>query len=76
MELKKLVEQLNKITEEEFVSKKPTEEDYDDLYSAKNALNKFEWMVDTQEEADILIKAQELIEKYFKRWKEEYPEFL
>ena len=76
MEIKKLVEQLNKINEGEFQPpKKPTEDDLDDLDVSRFALNRMEWLVDTQEEANVLIEAQKLIDKYFKRWKEEYPEF-
>lgn len=76
MEIKKLVEQLNKINEEKFQPpKKPTEDDLDDLDVSRFALNRMEWLVDTQEEANVLIEAQKLIDKYFKRWKEEYPEF-
>lgn len=76
MEIKKLVEQLNKITEEKFQPpKKPTEDDLDDLDVSRFALNRMEWLVDTQEEANVLIEAQKLIDKYFRRWKEEYPEF-
>ena len=76
MEIKKLVEQLNKINEGEFqLPKKPTEDDLDDLDVSRFALNRMEWLVDTQEEANVLIEAQKLIDKYFKRWKEEYPEF-
>lgn len=76
MEIKKLVEQLNKINEEKFQApKKPTEDDLDDLDVSRFALNRMEWLVDTQEEANVLIEAQKLIDKYFRRWKEEYPEF-
>lgn len=76
MEIKKLVEQLNKINEEKFQPpKKPTEDDLDDLDVSRFALNRMEWLVDTQEEANVLIEAQKLIDKYFRRWKEEYPEF-
>lgn len=76
MKIKKLVEQLNKINEEKFQPpKKPTEDDLDDLDVSRFALNRMEWLVDTQEEANVLIEAQKLIDKYFRRWKEEYPEF-
>lgn len=76
MEIKKLLEQLNKINEEKFQPpKKPTEDDLDDLDVSRFALNRMEWLVDTQEEANVLIEAQKLIDKYFRRWKEEYPEF-
>lgn len=56
-------------------SKKPTEDDLDDLEVSIFALVRMEGLVDTQKEVDILIETQRLINKYLRQWKEDFPEF-
>lgn len=44
-------------------TRKPTEEDLDELYDAKNALNKAEWFVSNEEDYNALYKAQEILNR-------------
>lgn len=64
MEVKKLLEALNEFNAEE--TRKPTQEDLDDIFDAKDTLNKCEWFVNNQKDLDILIKAQNILEKVLK----------
>ena len=62
--IKKLNEQF-KALEEAFNTedtKKPTEEDLDDIYDAIETLNKSEWFVNSKREVDVLYKAQKILQ--------------
>lgn len=67
MEIKKLVEQLNKINEE-FEVQVPTEEQLDQIYDAINILNRAEWFVKEQKDADVLIEAQKILKSVLNKY--------
>ena len=50
-------------------TKKPTEEDLDDIYDAINTLNKSEYFIETKKELEILIKAQDILSKLLEEGK-------
>lgn len=70
MDIKELLEMVKESEEvkEDFnpeETKKPTEEDLDDIFDAINTLNKAEWFCERQDQVDTLVKAQNIL-KYIK----------
>ena len=67
MKIEKLIENLNKVTEE-FEVQIPTEEQLDQIYDAINILNRAEWFVKEQKDADVLIEAQKILKSVLNKY--------
>lgn len=67
MKIEKLIENLNKVTEE-FEVQIPTEEQLDQIYDAINILNRAEWFVKEQKDADVLIEAQKILRSVLNKY--------
>lgn len=67
MKIEKLIENLNKVTEE-FEVQVPTEEQLDQIYDAINILNRAEWFVKEQKDADVLIEAQKILKSVLNKY--------
>lgn len=67
MKIEKLIENLNKVTEE-FEVQVPTEAQLDQIYDAINILNRAEWFVKEQKDADVLIEAQKILKSVLNKY--------
>ena len=67
MKIEKLIENLNKVTKE-FEVQVPTEEQLDQIYDAINILNRAEWFVKEQKDADVLIEAQKILKSVLNKY--------